>query len=274
VRLQFRGGPRGGHPERLFLTFTTFSASIFSGPNCVFCPGLRVARIGWFENDYTTSHIQSMLIGSPQSLTYKACLSACQSSRTKHAYQSLTYKACLSAHHKASRTKHAYRPSTMNKRSNTRYSGDPCVNGCGDIRYRRNGMCVTCRSTRTFGKSAIIKNNTASTYIGRACASCGGKVRYLSNRVCVSCIKLYSTSYSTSKRLERLYGLTATERAVLLKSQNGRCAICERLSVDHDPDTKIVRGLLCYNCNRALGYFGDHIEDIEKVLTYLRKSQR
>jgi hypothetical protein len=83
-------------------------------------------------------------------------------------------------------------------------------------------------------------------------------------------------------RLRNTYGITLRERDALLAKQNGLCAICEkpesihshRLCVDHDPDTKIVRGLLCYNCNRALGYFGDHIEDIEKVLRYLRKAGR
>jgi len=44
----------------------------------------------------------------------------------------------------------------------------------------------------------------------------------------------------------------------LLAEQGGVCAICgnppktRRLSIDHDHKTGAVRGLLCFQCNRAL----------------------
>lgn len=50
---------------------------------------------------------------------------------------------------------------------------------------------------------------------------------------------------------------TSEEYDHLLAKQDGRCAVClslpkekRRLAVDHDHKTKIVRGLLCYYCNR------------------------
>lgn len=63
----------------------------------------------------------------------------------------------------------------------------------------------------------------------------------------------------------------------LLKSQDNKCAICKThqqdlkrtLSVDHDHNTGKVRGLLCDNCNRALGYFKDDTSILEVAKNYL-----
>ena len=63
----------------------------------------------------------------------------------------------------------------------------------------------------------------------------------------------------------RLYGIMPEEYDRLYKEQGGRCSICgihqsklkKALGVDHDHDTKLIRGLLCYKCNLGIGYFSD-----------------
>lgn len=66
-----------------------------------------------------------------------------------------------------------------------------------------------------------------------------------------------------NRALKRKYGLTLEDYQVLFEQQNGVCAICKEtesyrmLAVDHNHETNKVRGLLCGNCNRALGLFRD-----------------
>lgn len=81
----------------------------------------------------------------------------------------------------------------------------------------------------------------------------------------------------------RKYGLTADQFAELLESQGNACAICRatantvragrtmRMSVDHCHDTGRVRGLLCNNCNRALGLFSDNPNVLRQAIRYLQK---
>ena len=65
----------------------------------------------------------------------------------------------------------------------------------------------------------------------------------------------------------------------LYAAQAGLCAVCGNpepphrrsamLSVDHDHITGKVRGLLCSNCNFALGHVKDSIEILAALIKYL-----
>src|SRR5213593_4753145 len=71
--------------------------------------------------------------------------------------------------------------------------------------------------------------------------------------------------------LLRTYGMTQEDFWALLAKQEGRCAICRTdrppcrvpgesvWHVDHDHKTGRVRGLLCFNCNAALGHVRDEV---------------
>ena len=86
---------------------------------------------------------------------------------------------------------------------------------------------------------------------------------------CKQCVKDY--------HLHRNFGIDHEQFTSMEAEQGGRCAICNRppsdgkaLSVDHDHVTNAVRGLLCSNCNFAIGLLGDDPEIVESAAAYLR----
>ena len=71
---------------------------------------------------------------------------------------------------------------------------------------------------------------------------------------------------------KRKYGLTEAERAALIASQRGVCCIClsaPAVHVDHCHKTGRVRGVLCFNCNSAIGLLRDDPETLNRAADYL-----
>ncbi len=69
-----------------------------------------------------------------------------------------------------------------------------------------------------------------------------------------------------SEHREKTLGVTDKDYWDMYTKQKGRCGICHRriyskryknFCVDHDHATGRIRGLLCHNCNRALGMLRD-----------------
>ena len=81
--------------------------------------------------------------------------------------------------------------------------------------------------------------------------------------------------------IKRNYGLHVDKYNEMLVAQDYGCKICRkrhnpdvlkgRLFVDHDHATGKVRGLLCVNCNTALGHTDDRIDILEKAIAYLKE---
>lgn len=80
------------------------------------------------------------------------------------------------------------------------------------------------------------------------------------------------------RSLRKRFGITLNQLKALCISQNGVCWICENeditgtnLAIDHDHVDGYIRGLLCRECNRALGQFKDDINNLKKAIKYLEK---
>ena len=83
--------------------------------------------------------------------------------------------------------------------------------------------------------------------------------------------------HHTYKKYERR-GITKEQYEIVFNKQNGKCAICEKfskdkhaLAMDHNHKTNEFRGLLCKECNRALGLFGDNIKVLTNAVLYLKE---
>ena len=79
-----------------------------------------------------------------------------------------------------------------------------------------------------------------------------------------------------------IYGRKKTKyrervRQKLLMEQDNQCFICNNkfknindCHMDHEHKTKIIRKLLCKNCNTALGHFKEDTVIMEKAVSYLK----
>ncbi len=73
----------------------------------------------------------------------------------------------------------------------------------------------------------------------------------------------------------RNYGVTLARVEEMKVEQDGRCLICLRsdrnLVVDHQHGKPITRGLLCPQCNSALGLLGENVEIVTNMAKYIRE---
>ena len=100
-------------------------------------------------------------------------------------------------------------------------------------------------------------------------------------------LKLNNTEEDYENKKERIkkanlksrYNITLETYNNMLLSQDNKCKICgtiecktgRALSVDHCHNTSKIRGLLCANCNTALGLMGDDVVRMRKAIKYLKK---
>jgi hypothetical protein len=97
-----------------------------------------------------------------------------------------------------------------------------------------------------------------------------------------------TTERARWRHIKATYGLTKDDYLAILESQQGRCRICGisnetnsqkyQFSVDHEHDNtrrrgthdrSKIRGLLCNDCNSALGLFKDNLEILQNAINYL-----
>jgi|LauGreDrversion4_2_1035121.scaffolds.fasta_scaffold555850_1 hypothetical protein len=106
----------------------------------------------------------------------------------------------------------------------------------------------------------------------------------LKRREAVAKYRAANPDRDVNKTLLNKYGITLKEYEEIFELQGGVCALCkkpettrrnkkgdggERLAVDHCHDTGVVRGLLCFKCNTAIGALGDTQKSAERAMKYL-----
>ena len=82
------------------------------------------------------------------------------------------------------------------------------------------------------------------------------------------------------KHRERKYGISLEQYMEILVNQNYLCAICkkkaetpediQKMHVDHCHKTSKIRGILCNQCNRGIGYLQDDPILTARATEYLK----
>jgi len=137
--------------------------------------------------------------------------------------------------------------------------------------------CPRCGETKTaahFAKDGKSRDGLYSHC--RDCHSIIGKQRYEQDR-----------AKSRQRSITRRYGLSSEAYDSLWDSQNGRCAICDKVLmvrllsgrgvardapvIDHDHDTGRVRGILCNPCNTGIGGLQHDPAILARAIRYLEE---
>ena len=90
--------------------------------------------------------------------------------------------------------------------------------------------------------------------------------------------KACSVEISNRARLISTYGITPEQYEQMLNFQNGLCNIClnppqkNKLAIDHDHATGVIRGLLCSRCNQHLEWSINYRNQIDLYLNVDRDS--
>ena len=114
------------------------------------------------------------------------------------------------------------------------------------------------------------------------CKMCGKNFnisnRQISTKLCSDECRLKAKQETKYRARDKLYKAKPGTYKLLLKIQDGRCAICRKhpsskrlLAFDHCHETNQVRGLLCSRCNLGLGLFNDNwllLNNAEEYLAY------
>lgn len=141
--------------------------------------------------------------------------------------------------------------------------------------------CLKCNETKEL--SEYYKHSKGSGGYNTRCKLCVDEASRKWRENNSSRVKeLRTRSYLTNKDkyrdefLKKTYGVSNEDYKQMFNLQNGKCKICDsssdkRLHIDHCHSTLAVRGLLCGNCNTALGLVKDNVETLNKMIAYLGK---
>lgn len=136
------------------------------------------------------------------------------------------------------------------------------INGTGLLR------CTKCKEEKDI--SFYQKDSKRWSGVRASCKSCN------KDRQNSSMKKWYANNKEKVywQRKKWTHGISKEDYIVMVASQNGVCAICNKsprtfLKIDHNHETNDIRGLLCEKCNSGIGLLGDSITVCRNAAKYL-----
>lgn len=149
--------------------------------------------------------------------------------------------------------------------------------GCTNDRGGRTRICSACleADSSQSKKSRTVLMNSEAKPGTKWCPECELYKEaiefYTTKRGSGDSCKLCSSTKGRTRRLDK-YGITEEEYLKIFNYQGGVCAICgnapkaQKLHVDHDHHTNMVRGLLCLWCNhKVLGGAGRVLKSYKRL---------
>jgi len=148
-------------------------------------------------------------------------------------------------------------------------------------------ICTKCKNTFPITPEYFYRNKSHKDGLSSRCKECGRQQRQQNREK----LRRRQQRYVERNRKEvwdrhyqRKYGITYMRYQQMLKNQDGVCAVCGQpetakgrggkippLAVDHSHTANRVRGLLCGNCNRAIGIMKDNPGLLKLAAAYLEK---
>lgn len=130
-------------------------------------------------------------------------------------------------------------------------------------------QCTKCKETKL--KTEFPPSKTKKNGLKSWCRSCANKQTQLTRHKDYEKHRLRNRNYS----LQRNYGITHEDYLMMFNKQNKKCACCnkefDKLVVDHNHTTGVVRELLCNPCNTALGLLNEDVTVMQNMSNYVRK---
>lgn len=143
-------------------------------------------------------------------------------------------------------------------------------------------LCNTCGQYKRVNIENFIQRNDNKIGWRRQCRSCVSARRSVNEYTQESLIK------KSNQQLKSKFGITIDDVKKMYDSQHGKCKICgkpgimhgikkgykdksDTLHVDHCHATGKVRGLLCSNCNVAIGLMNESIENMLSAIDYIKE---
>ena len=160
--------------------------------------------------------------------------------------------------------------------------------------HRANGLCKSCyiREAKRNNEKKATCHPDKPHFAKGLCDDCYRKTLPPNSvkAICHPQRPHYSNGYcricdSKNTTLLKTYGISLTKYLEFYKEHGGRCDICKKkletgleqkrgikdiACIDHDHQTKAIRGMLCYKCNSGIGYLRDDPKLIKNALEYFK----
>lgn len=146
----------------------------------------------------------------------------------------------------------------------------------------KDGFYAWCKPcNRVYQRSKRYEPDFVGSKTCTACKLKKPKVEFRIKRICKDGLGSECKDCGSFREIKKKYGLSKSKWLSIYKDQNCLCAICLQhgstnkrqpyrpLVVDHCHKTGRIRGLICDNCNRGIGYLQDDVSTLARAINYL-----